>query len=315
MGAQQSSAAITQENNITTVNKSTIDLLSKQINKTTSDTIINQSTSCAATANTTLMALFSDIIAKGDINIDNTMNNKVSINISCVNSSTIGAAVGAQVKSDMSAQLDTVFKNMASQVASGTANASTSAGGIFPSLMGQVSSSDVKQYNTATTTNDAKTKVESIIENIVASTLTTNVMNDLKAAVISQMSATFKNLQAGGNVNINNLMESTTQIIAEQVVNMGIGSQVTQKLESVFGIKVKNDVETTVTQASKAESIAKADSPSILSGLFSGLFSGFGSGSPGSSTMSIISCVLCIILLVLSLAMKFMGGSSSGGEE
>ncbi len=311
-GGQSSSASITQENNITTINKSVVELLSTQINKTTSDTIVNLSTSCAATANTTLMALFSNITAAGDINIDNTMNNTVSVNISCVNSSTIGSTVGAAVTSDMSAQLVTAFQNMATQAAAGQATAtSTSSFDPFGSMMKNASDTDIKQYNTATTTNDTKTVVQSVIQNIVATTLTASVMNELKANVISQMAVTFKNLQAGGNVNITNLMNNTTSIIAEQVTQMNIGNDVTQKLITTFGIKVQTTAETTNTQTTKAEaeavSIAKG-----LGGIFSGLFDG---SNPGSSTSSSFSSCCCLIFLILFLAIKVFGMLGGGDDE
>ncbi len=308
MGGNQSSASITQENNVITVNKSVVELLSTQINKTTSDTIINLSTSCAATANTTLMALFQNITAAGDINIDNTMNNKVTVNISCVNSSTIGSSVGTQVSSDMSAQLITAFQNMADQASAGQATAITgSSFDPFGGLMKNASATDIKQLNTATTTNDTKTVVQSVIENIVATTLTASVMNELKTSVISQMAVTFKNLQAGGNVNITNLMDSTTAIIASQVTQMNIGNQVTQKLLSTFGVQVQTTAENTSVQTTKAEAESSAISTG-LGGLFSGLFGGLFSGSPGSSTISSLCCCCCCIVLILFLLKSLVGG-------
>lgn len=80
-GGQSASASITQENNVITVNKSTVDLLNQIVNKTTSDTIINQAQMCSTSSTTTLKSLFSDLHAQGDIIIDNTMNSKVTVDI------------------------------------------------------------------------------------------------------------------------------------------------------------------------------------------------------------------------------------------
>lgn len=315
MGGNQSSSAITQENNVTFVNKSTVEFMNQMINKTTSDTIVNQATSCGASSSTTLMALFSDIIAKGDINIDNTLNNKVSVNISCVNSSTVGTEVGSQVSNDLTGQIATAFANLAQQAAQGQADALTKTSiNPFDVLMRNSSDSNVKQYNTASTTNDSKTVVSSMIKNITATTFTTNLMNELKASVVAQMAVTFKNLQAGGNVNITNLMNNTSEIIAQQVIQMNIGNQVTSKLLQTFNVGVKTEAQNTATQTAKAESTATTLSTGIagiIDSIFGGVANIFGSifGGYFGICCAILCC--CCIISVLSAVAARLGGAGA----
>lgn len=305
-GSQSATASVTQENNIITVNKSTVDLLSQMINKTTSDTIVNQAQICSASSNTTLKTLFQNLHAQGDIIIDNTMNSKVTLDISCINSSTISTAVSSNVSSDVSAQIDTVFKNMAQQAAAGQASTSSSTGfNPFAAMMNNASSSDIKQFNTATTTNDAKTSVTSIIQNITATTFTTNVMNELKANVATEMSAEYSNMYAGGNINITSLMDSVQNIIAKQVTDMGIGNTISSKLVQTFGVAVKTAATTETVQTSKAEASAVAASKGLLEGLISIGIPGL--GSSGGSGSSLSCCICCIICILLYLVSSFMG--------
>lgn len=303
-GTQSSNASVTQENNIITVNKSTVDLLSQMINKTTSDTVVNQAQTCSAASNTTLKTLFTDLHAQGDIIIDNTMNSRVTLDISCVNSSTISTQVSANVSSDVSAQIDTVFKNMAAQAAAGTATSSSSTGwNPFAAMMNSASSSDVKQYNTATTTNDAKTVVSSMIQNITATTFTTNVMNELKANVATAMSAEYSKMYAGRNINITSLMDSVQSIIAQQVTQMGIGNQVTSKLLQTFNVATSTSATTETTQTTKAEAESKAASKGLLEGLIN---IGLGGEYNTYSGISSAVCLCLIMLVVMYQVMSYM---------
>lgn len=317
MGGTQSTAQVKQVNNVLTVNKSLVELLNTQINKTTSDTIVNQATSCGASSSTTLVALFQDIIAQGDINIDNTMTSKVSVDISCVNTSSVATSVGSQVSSQMLGQINTAFTTLAEQAAAAQASSSSTSGfNPFAALVNNTSSSNISQYNTATTTNDSQTIVKSVIENVTANTFTTNLMNELKASVIMAMSVQYKNLQAGGNVNINNLMDSTTSIIAQQVVNMNIGNKVSSALLHTFNVGVTTDTDTTTTQTSTAEAESKAESKGILD--FLGSLLGFAAlGNYGSSIMSSVACFVCICLLLCMVMIIPMFGSlfSSGSSS
>lgn len=309
MGGTQSTAQVQQVNNVLTVNKSLVELLNTQINKTTSDTIVNQATSCGASSSTTLIALFQDIIAQGDINIDNTMTSKVSVDISCVNTSAVATSVSSQVSSQMLGQIDTAFTTLAQQAAAAQASSSSTSGfNPFAALVNNTSSSNISQYNTATTTNDSQTIVKSVIENVTANTFTTNLMNELKANVISAMSVKYKNLQAGGNVNINNLMDSTVSIIAQQVVSMDIGNKVTSSLLHTFNVGVTTDSNTTATQTSTAEAESKAESKGLLDFLGS-LFSFAFLGQYGSSIMSSAACFVCLCLFLCMVMVLPMFGS------
>lgn len=297
-GGNSSIASVDQTNNIVTINKSTVEMLSSIINKTTSDSIINQSQLCSTASTTTLKTLFSDLQAKGDIIIDNTMNSKVTVDISCVNSSTISSVVGSNVANDITGQIDTVFKTLASQVASGTATAGTSTSiNPFDMFMKNASASDIKQYNSATTTNDSKTVVSSMIENITANTFTANIMNELKSNVATEMNAEYSKMYAGGNINIKSLMDSVQNIVAKQVVEMNIGNTVTNKLLQTFKVDVSTASTTEASQSAKAEAEATTVS-SGLAGLFSAMTPSMGSGS--SSVFFIIICVISILLVVAS---------------
>jgi len=301
-GSQSSQASVTQENNIITVNKSTVELLNQMINKTTSDTVVNQAQMCSASSNTTLRTLFSDLQAKGDIIIDNTMSSKVTLDISCINSSTISTTVATNVSNDVSAQIDAVFKNIAEQASKGAATSSSTVGfNPFSAMMNNASSSDVKQFNTATTTNDSKTVVKSIIENITANTFTTNVMNELKSNVATEMSAEYSRMYAEGNIKITSLMDSVQSIIAKQVTEMGIGNQVTTKLLNTFGVVTKTEAATTTTQKATADTTSTAASKGFLEGLIS-----IGVGLGGDSSMY-ICIIICVICCFISVAYQFMG--------
>jgi hypothetical protein len=294
-GGNSSIASVDQTNNIITINKSTVELLNQIINKTTNDTIINQAQICSSSSTTTLKTLFSDLQAQGDIIIDNTMNSKVTVDISCINSSTISSVVGATVSSDLTGQIDTAFKTLTSQASSGTATSSTSSNiNPFDMFMKNTSSSDVNQYNTATTTNDTKTVVQSMIQNITANTFTANVMNELKSNVATAMNAEYRRMYAGGNINITSLMDSVQNITLQQITDMNIGNTVTSKLLQTFNIGVTTSTTTETAQTAKAE----AEATTISTGL-AGLFSAIGpsGGSSGSSS----SC-LCIILIFVILA-------------
>lgn len=183
---------------------------------------------------------------------------------SCVNSSTIGVTVGSNVSSDLSAQMDVAFQNLISQASSGlTTTTASNSINPFDMLVKNTSNSDIKQYNTATTTNDSKTIVKSMIENITANSFTANIMNELKANVATEMSAEYSKMYAGGNINIKSLMDSVQSIIAKQVTDMGIGTTVTSKLLQTFGVAVKTTATTETSQTLKAEAEAKAVSTGI----------------------------------------------------
>lgn len=300
-GGNSSIASVDQTNNIITINKSTVEMLSSIVNKTTSDSIINQSQLCSAASTTTLKTLFSDLQAKGDIIIDNTMNSKVTVDISCINSSTISSVVGGNVANDITGQIDTVFKTLSSQVASGQATAGTSTNiNPFDMFMKNTSASDIKQYNSATTTNDSKTVVSSMIENITANTFTANIMNELKSNVATEMNAEYSKMYAGGNINITSLMDSVQNIVAKQVVEMNIGNTVTSKLLQTFNVGVSTATTTETAQTAKAEAEAITVSTGIA-GIISAMTPSMGSGS-STSSLSII----CIILILFGLLSQLL---------
>ena len=332
-GGSSSQAAVTQNNQVITVNNTTTTLLNQQFNQTISNTIINQATSCGATSQTTLTSLFKDIIAKGDINIDNTMSTHASIDISCISASNVGNAVGSSISGSLSGQIAQAFNTLANQAGQATTGAETNTSfDPFQALAKNVSSASIKQYNVTNTTNNSQTFVESVINNVTQSTFTNSIITELQSRVIADMAATYSNLQAGGNVNITNLMSSTQTIIAQQVANMGIGNSITSQLLNVFGVKVATTATTEATQTAKGEAEATATATGIFQSLgqmfqsigtaFGNLFSGIFGGIFGSLTqyvssicMFVVICCCCCISCIFMFGLLGSGSDSGSGNE
>jgi hypothetical protein len=320
-----SSSVVNQTYDTTIVNKSDIDILNKNINKSTTNTVVKTAASCSANTYQSQLLDFSKMKIAGNLDIgDAEQNQTAALSFSCVQESDYQNNLANNMKTAYVTALKTGFSTQAKDKIS--ANAAAASKTEFATTGSSHSSSDVNVNYKFNQDNITDKNVQNVVENIITHNLNISNVQKCASSINNSQQMTFAGTTVGGSVKIGILDQNQAADLMSKCVQKTRNSNtVTSELATALGITVReeNDVKKQTSISSKAKSEAKdvgvfqsmgqgvGDVFKGIGGMFGGIFSGL-FGSP--ITCLIICCCLCIVILGGGYMFMNMGGYETGED-
>jgi hypothetical protein len=304
MGGSSSKASVKVENDVTVVDRQTVNLLNQSMNQLITNNMIKQAATCSGGAFSLQDIVLEDLVSEGDINIGVNQKAKVLLNFSCVNASEIKDTVSASMINDMMAQLQSSSTQEAINKMAAAASTESNSG--FGSLVSAPANSDT---NTEMTNryNALSEKTKNITNSISNSIVKNFSVDDVKnciSSVTAQQKVRVKGAKARGNINAVITQDSAVEAITSCLNQSGIASNVVNNALTKLGVQVKDEAsQVSLSDISgTAAAIAKVSGlDDVVTSIFSG-FTGIFTGILGMFTgnpMSLISSVIVILIIVV----------------
>ena len=314
-----SSSDVNQTYDTTIVNKSDINILNKNINKTTTNTVVKTAAACSASVDQSQLLNFSNMHIDGNLDIGDASQSQTSaLSFSCVQESNYQDALANNMKSAYVSAIKTGFSTAAEDKI--TAAAAAASKNEFGSTGSSNSSSVVNVNYKFKQDNETDKNVQNVIENVITHNLNINNVQKCASSINNSQTQTYAGDTVGGSVKIGIIGQTqAATLMSECVQKTHNADDVTSKLASALGIKIheENNVKKQTTISSEAKSEAKnvgvfqsagqgiGDVFKGIGGMFSGIFGGL-FGSP--IVCLIICCCLCIVILGGGYMFMNMGG-------
>ncbi len=283
MGASESKSSLYQENDQTYFTKNEFDSLIQKTNNIAAEAITKSAQSCGQSVIQSQSMKFSNIRAKGSINISDVKQDMASqVNFSCVQSSKVAAEISQDIAAAIQATLTNETSNDIKSQMDGQASSSAKLGFAIGAASAET---NVTQINKIRQETINSTKLQNITENNVSTTFNNDSVANCINSVNQNQDITFNDLVSeDGSVTIKTVsQEMATKAVAECIQKNEYSTKAVTKVLEELGIKVANKSETKAT----VETIGKAISEAT---------------AEINPLASAICCIVLIILIFVFLA-------------
>ena len=312
MGQQQSSAdnRTVNINDTTTVSKDFVDILNKNMNSVTANTIISTEQNCIGTNVISQKIDFSKCRLKGStINVRGTDEAQILVNFKCIQVPKTSTHIGQALLSEMMAELQKSFSVKSLNDMNTKAKAEASASGLF--APGSNASNNVNNIYRLATVSDNYTEIQNVIANEINTTLNVNsIQNCINTNAVQQtfdMSSCELN---DSEVNYDRMRSSSINGILDCVNSSETVNSTVQNIINQLGIKVKSNTEVSSESTMVNDLTAAAKSVGLDPTCASCPLPGCGSQLWCCSW----SCCICIALLIILGLCWWFFFKNNGGD-
>ena len=269
----KSSSTIRNENNTLIVNQSKINQLNEQINSTSTNSAINQSSTCSNSVNVSNMIDFSNSVIEGDFiwgDSGNDPNKECQVELSQSVASNFKCLQSTDVRNEMGiSMIDTIMQNMKSSIDKDVANkmeataaAKSEAGALsFGTSNSKSNITNINNYKSMT--NDIK-NIENVVKNSVEANLTVDDAKHCINKVDQSQGLDASGAFIKGKVNICNFKsDQVANIFGECIQETKVANKITEDIAKNLDLTV----EKTDTTKVASESTSTAESTSKTAGL------------------------------------------------
>jgi hypothetical protein len=299
MGNKVSRANSDNSTNITQVEKSTVNLLNKQINDVTANSMIKSSSSASSFTKISQDLDFAGCKIAGNLNIDGGgQDAKAYINFDVIEVSKVENKVAQEMFSKIMSTLKSKLDSKTLAEMDAAAKGSLNTG--FNPFGAKVQSNSINSFGINTMSEDNQN-----IRNVVKQAINVNFDVETSQSCIDEQvveqKADFENCTVGGNVNMNNYTQNASvENVGKCLLKQGVANTIVNKAAADLGVETVSEL--------KAETKVKQKGTSSAS-LTATLFGGMGSAASGIS----IACLVIVALFVAYRAYSGTIGSSGGG--
>ena len=332
MGGSSSKSKIKNENNTKIVNRSDINILNEQVNKSSTNTASDAAKSCSSSVNMTNMINFSGAIVDGDFNIGSSSNpnEDCAVELSQDIKSSFKCTQASSVRSDMAQKMvETVMTNLENSAdaavlndMNSTAAAAAETGSIsMPGGGGSNSSSNVETINNFESVTETNKDIQNIVKNSVENNFSSKDAQECINKVNAAQGLDASGVVIKGNLNVCKFKsDQVANIFGDCMQKSDVGNKILNDVTRDLGITIKEDSSNTVEN----ESTSTAESSAVQKGVigeigevFSGILGmmGLAAMAPILGPVSGVSVVCSICCCCIFLIMMMMGGSSKGGNS
>jgi hypothetical protein len=298
-------------NATSSVSKDFVDILNKNMNSVTANTIISAEQNCIGTNIISQKIDFSKCRLKDSkINISGSDNAKIEVNFKCIQVPKTSTHIGQALLSEMMAELQKSFSVKSLNDMNTKAKAEASASGLF--APGSNASNSVHNIYELSTVSDNYTEIQNVIANEINTTLNVeSIQNCINSNAVQQLfDMSSCELSDGSEVNYDRSRSSEINGILDCVNSSETVNSTVQNIINQLGIKVES--KTAVDSESKMVNDLTAAAKSI------GIDPTCGScplpGCGNQMWCCSWSCCICIVLLIiLGLCWWFFFKNNGGG--
>jgi len=326
-------ATVKIENDVVQINKSSIDLLSKQANKLITDTTTNIASNCSTSILQSNKMKIGDITSSGNskVKIDKiSQKSKSTVDISCVNNNEVHDAVTSEMLNSLMADLKTntsqeAISKMAA-VADAKASTEMGAGLLAPPPS---TDSNVEMTNKFKNLTDNQKKITNSVMNEINKKFTVNSVSSC-----TNSSALVNNMEAGnikayneGEIDIGELLqENSVSAYSNCLQKNNIGSEIANSFVSALDLKVVDDTKQKSDSTQEAEATAESKATGLSSlveslgtmvgNIFGGIFGSlFGIFALPVVICLVVCCLSCLSSLMVIIIPMFTGNGNGNGND
>lgn len=311
MGNDSSStSSIRNENNQLVVNKSDINIMSKDETNLISNQLMERASNCASKVAQNQNMTFSGLTAAGGISLGGlSQKQSAVVNFSCIDASSVRSEIAQEMMSKMMSQIegttnadiltkmDAVAKSKLEEPAYKLSVGSSSS-----------SASNVENINNYKSVTDTHKNLETVLKKNVENNFHTKNVSDCINSVTNNQNITAQGLTAkSGNIDIQNLsQDQTAEALTSCISQQDVSNKILSGAMSDLGVKVAetSTTKTSTDQKGTAESVMKTK------GIAEEIGDMFASIIGSSAGLSIAGSVLfCCLSLIAVLFMYFFGTS------
>ncbi|ARF10249.1 hypothetical protein Hokovirus_1_128 [Hokovirus HKV1] len=317
MGGSESKASSSQKQKTSVTNKSKLNVMNENINKTIVKSIIKNSQECANKNKQAQIIKIDNVTTTGGINFDFTQMQDSNVNFSCLQNVNVQSSIVTDITNSVLGQINNTYDTNVLQKFNSTLKANSKNGFLQMPFNKSSSSTDSKQESKVKISNDINNNLKNIVKNLVNVSFNSETIATLVSKIYQSQKILLGNLQTGSEgVTINANQEQTAKIVLKSVQDSGVASEVTSRLMNILDVQVKNDVGSSsdTSQTSSGTSTAENDGPleslgNLLTAPLDALLSGLGLGSIGGAGASIVYCsVSCCICICCIIILMFIFG-------
>lgn len=266
MGGSSSKTTLKKELDMLTVNRSTLNLMSKQLNDMVITATINNASSCTSEIINSQEIEIVDVYVEGTANMDIVQEMRASLSFDCVNVTHVRNEV---VKSMISSIIGNLERTTSTDIlAELETKAQTKAESQFNPLDfgGTSSETNTDELIKIRTINENMTNIQDIVENVIHSTFTSNTVNKCVTTVRGNQSFKLRNTNAG-TFNFTIKQDIAKDLLSKCVNDTNIGNTINTAMTKVMDIAIKEDVSTT----SDVKSTTDVETTALSKGIFEGV--------------------------------------------
>jgi hypothetical protein len=314
-----SKSSITNSINNNTINSSDFENISKNIQESATNTLLENASSCSSSVEQNNTCNLANMQVGGNFTFSGTQSNKASVNFSCVQSSSAANSMTDAMTAAVSSEMGVLNGTEAAAKINAAAAAASKSG--FLSTGGG-SNSNASTNITNNVTNQTKAIVENIFKKNISNNFSSKTVDECIGRTTQTNNINLSGMKVGGNANVPCNQSNSVEQVSEckqltEAINKSMSKAAQElgfKIEASSSTKTKNEVKATAT----SEAISTGpiqDLGNAVSGVIGSIGNVFGLASLGVAAPFIIysCCICCCIILSLvssAIAMKSGGGSS-----
>ena len=297
-------------NNTTNISKDFVDILNKNMNSVTANTIINSEQRCIGTNIISQKIDFSKCKLKNSIiNVSGSDEAKIEVNFKCVQVPKSSTHIGQALLSEMMAELQKSFSVKSLNDMNTKAKAEASASGIL--APGSSASNSVDNIYKLTTVSDNYTEIQNVIANEINTTLNVeSIQNCINSNAIQQSFDMSSCELTDSEVNYDRTRSSSINGILDCVNSSETVNTTVQNIVNQLGIKVKSNTEVSSESTMVNDLSAAAKSVGLDTTCASCPLPGCGSQTWCCSW----SCCICIVILIILGLCWWFFFKNNGGD-
>ena len=293
-------------NTQTYINNNTVKVLNESITNAIANTIVNNASNCGTSIIQNQNIDFSNITAKGNIDINNIYQHQGSgLSFSCQQTQETRSEVANKIYQEM--VNDLIQNNNTRILANLEAEAQASAKSGFLSGGSSAGANTSNKIN-FNQTNNSYQEIQNVIQDSIENNFTTNNVANCNTQTVNNQNIGFHAITSEtGNIVIGGITQDQgAEIYAQCLQGQEVSNKITNDIINALGVKVENT--NTVETETNESGIAVATAES------SGFSLGLGSGSSRISSILciILICCLCISAIIYFVLPMFSGGKGSG---
>jgi len=307
MGNKQSSSSSSSVKD-TIINNNTINSLNKSIFDASMETLVKNASTCSSAVNQNNTCKFSNLYSGGDVTIGGNQSNTAKVDFSCVQASKVQSEMANAMVQKVLSELKSASGTEAAAQLNNAASGSQSTGA-FSTAIANSSSSSTKQNVDRTIQNDTIANIESIFEQKINNSFTSDTVNECIGKTTQSNTLEADNIHTTGSITADCVQTNSLEQVQECKQLMDSISGATNQALQELGISVAAETEVTAAIEATAESV----NTQTQTGGFQDIFNGI-SSVVGAASMNPFSIIcICIVCIIISVAVMMMGGGGAMG--
>lgn len=309
MGNKQSSSSSSSVQD-TIINNNTINSLNKSIFDASMETLVKNASTCSSAVNQNNTCKFTNLYSGGDVSIGGNQSNTAKVDFSCIQASKVQSEMANAMMQKALSELKSVSGTEAAAQLNNAASGSQSTGA-FSTAIANSSSSTTKQNVDRTIQNDTIANIESIFEQKINNSFTSDTVNECIGKTTQSNTLEADNVNTAGSITADCIQTNSLEQVQECKQLMDSITGATNQTLQELGITVAAESEVVAAIEAKAESVNTQTQTGAFQDIFNGI-AGVVSAVSMNPLSLICICVVCIIISVAA-AMMMGGGGQSGG--